>query len=200
VAPSFTAAWTAAAALTAAYAPAAPPEHPRRHALGGPDPASDALAQAARHGDEHVLKFTDTAVEVYLRTSDTSAPSPPHSTRPSSSTQPAGAQARPIADVRLRVVHLTTTWPAAKAFRTTSQHEGESKCLSHPQPAPGRPLQARNPCCPDGSCHRQHATVPRRCGKPDPQPARLPCARRPVLRHGLPHSGADALRLQPGPR
>lgn len=72
-APSFTAAWTAAAALTAAYAPAAPPEHPRRHALAGTDPASDALTQAARHGDEHVLKFTDTAVEVYRRTRDTSA-------------------------------------------------------------------------------------------------------------------------------
>jgi hypothetical protein len=67
-APSFTAAWTAAAALTAAYAPAAPPQHPRRQALGGTDPASDTLARAARHGDEHVLKFTDTAVEVYRRT------------------------------------------------------------------------------------------------------------------------------------
>ena len=67
-APSFTAAWTAAAALTAAYAPPASPEHPRQHALGGTDPASDALAQAARHGDEHVLKFTDTAVDVYRRT------------------------------------------------------------------------------------------------------------------------------------
>jgi hypothetical protein len=72
-APSFIAAWTAAAALTAAYAPAAPPEHPRRQALGGTDPARDALAQAARHGDEHVLKFTDTAVDVYRRTGDTGA-------------------------------------------------------------------------------------------------------------------------------
>jgi hypothetical protein len=72
-APSFTAAWTAAAALTAAYAPAAAPEHPRRQAPGGTDPASDALAQAARHGDEHVLKFADTAVDVYRRTGDTSA-------------------------------------------------------------------------------------------------------------------------------
>jgi hypothetical protein len=40
--PSFTAAWTAAAALTAAYAPAASPEHPPQRALGGTDPASDA--------------------------------------------------------------------------------------------------------------------------------------------------------------
>ena len=71
--PSFTAAWTAAAALTAAYSPAAPPEHPRRHALGGTDPASEALARAARHGDEHVLKFTDTAVDVYRRTGHASA-------------------------------------------------------------------------------------------------------------------------------
>lgn len=72
-APSFTAAWTAAAALTAAYAPAASPEPPSRQALGGTDPASDALARAARHGDEHVLKFTDTAVDVYRRTGNPGA-------------------------------------------------------------------------------------------------------------------------------
>jgi hypothetical protein len=71
--PSFTAAWTAAAAFTAAYAPAAPPEHPGRPAPGGTDPASDTLARAARHGDEHVLKFTDTAVEVYRRTGHAAA-------------------------------------------------------------------------------------------------------------------------------
>ena len=67
-APSFTAAWTAAAALTAAYAPAASSGHPRQQAIGGNDPANDALARAAQHGDEHVLKFTDTAVDVYQRT------------------------------------------------------------------------------------------------------------------------------------
>jgi hypothetical protein len=72
-APSFAAAWTAAAAITAAYAPAASPGNPGRQAFGGTDPASDALAQAARHGDEHVLKFTDTAVEVYRRTGDARA-------------------------------------------------------------------------------------------------------------------------------
>jgi hypothetical protein len=71
-APSFTAAWTAAAALTAAYAPATP-EHPGRSAPGGTDPAGDALAQAARHGDEHVLKFTDTAVDAYQRSGDAGA-------------------------------------------------------------------------------------------------------------------------------
>jgi hypothetical protein len=72
-AASFTAAWTAAAALAAAYAPAASPERPRRPAGGGTDPASDALAQAALHGDEHVLKFADTAVDVYGRTGDADA-------------------------------------------------------------------------------------------------------------------------------
>jgi hypothetical protein len=72
-APSFTAAWTAAAALTAAYAPAASPQYAARQACRSTDPASDALARAARHADEHVLKFTDTAVDVYRRTGQPTA-------------------------------------------------------------------------------------------------------------------------------
>ncbi|WP_279581490.1 hypothetical protein [Fodinicola feengrottensis] len=69
---SFTAAWTAAAAITACYAPLDAID-PVRDKLTGPDPIGDALATAARHGDEHVLKFTDTAVEVYQRTGDPAA-------------------------------------------------------------------------------------------------------------------------------
>ena len=45
----------------------------RRPAPGRSDPAGEVLERAARHGDEHVIKFTDTAVEVYARTSDPGA-------------------------------------------------------------------------------------------------------------------------------
>ncbi len=70
---SLTFAWSAAAAIVATYAPATPaaepPDAPTATGIGS-DPVSDALDRAARHGDEHVLKFTDTAVEVYERTED----------------------------------------------------------------------------------------------------------------------------------
>ena len=68
-APSTAAAWTAAAALTAIYAPAvaAPaavlPEAPR-----GPRAAEEVFARAVDHGDEHVIKFADTAADVHART------------------------------------------------------------------------------------------------------------------------------------
>jgi hypothetical protein len=61
----------AAAALTAIYAPAAPasytelPDPP-----GGPQAAEDTFARAVEHGDEHVIKFADTAADVYARTGD----------------------------------------------------------------------------------------------------------------------------------
>ncbi|MET8907958.1 questin oxidase family protein [Micromonospora sp. NPDC004551] len=68
--PSLTAAWAAVAAIVATYAPARPgpaAEIARRR----PVPArEDALHRAAEHGDEHVLKFADTAVESYDRTGD----------------------------------------------------------------------------------------------------------------------------------
>jgi len=77
--PSLTAVWTASAAIFAAYAPpeAAPPQAapPRTAApgpgpplLAGPDAAAEVLDLAVAHGDEHVIKFTDTAAEVYART------------------------------------------------------------------------------------------------------------------------------------
>ncbi|MEV0406147.1 hypothetical protein [Actinoallomurus sp. NPDC050550] len=67
-APSLAAAWTAIAAITATYAPVeiAPHETPRPPA--GPDPAAEILDRAARHGDEHVIRFADTAVDVFHHT------------------------------------------------------------------------------------------------------------------------------------
>src|SRR5580692_2226144 len=79
--PSLTAVWTASAAIFAAYAPAqaAPPEAapPEAAAPGplpaGPDAAAEAIDRAVAHGDEHVIKFTDTAAEVYARTGQADA-------------------------------------------------------------------------------------------------------------------------------
>ncbi len=68
-APSLAASWAAAAALTAVYAPAAPAAHldlPRPPA--GPHATEYTFARAVDHGDEHVIKFADAAVDVYART------------------------------------------------------------------------------------------------------------------------------------
>jgi hypothetical protein len=73
-APSLTAVWAASAAIFAAYAPpvAANPEDaapgPRPTLLAGPGAVADVLDRAVDHGDEHVIKFTDTAAEAYART------------------------------------------------------------------------------------------------------------------------------------
>src|SRR5215831_4231898 len=73
-APSVAASWAATAALTASYAPAAPaapaglPSPP-----AGPNAAEETFAQAVEHGDEHVIKFADTAADVYTRTGDRDA-------------------------------------------------------------------------------------------------------------------------------
>jgi len=73
-APSATAAWAASAALTAIYAPATPAAGPTLpSAPGGPQASEETFARAVEHGDEHVIKFADTAVEVYARTGDTGA-------------------------------------------------------------------------------------------------------------------------------
>ncbi|MFJ4844789.1 questin oxidase family protein [Streptomyces sp. NPDC088733] len=58
--PSLRAAWVASAAVTAMYAPAAPVawSPPGRIAPG------EILALALAHGDEHVIKFADTALDV----------------------------------------------------------------------------------------------------------------------------------------
>jgi len=67
--PSLGAVWAASAAITAGYAPAAARD------VRTPAPASpqDVVEQAVAHGDEHVIKFTDTAVEVYERTGNPDA-------------------------------------------------------------------------------------------------------------------------------
>jgi hypothetical protein len=68
------ASWAAAAALTAIYAPAAPvgpaelPSPPT-----GPQAAEEAFARAVDHGDEHVIKFADTAADVYARSGNAAA-------------------------------------------------------------------------------------------------------------------------------
>jgi Questin oxidase-like len=68
-ASSVAASWAAAAALTAVYAPAAAasraglPEPP-----AGPRATEEVFARAVEHGDEHVIKFADTAADVYART------------------------------------------------------------------------------------------------------------------------------------
>ncbi len=71
--PSALAAWVAVSALTAIYAPPAPAQEV---ALSVPTPAGAAeaaFARAVEHGDEHVIKFADTAVEVFGRTGDVRA-------------------------------------------------------------------------------------------------------------------------------
>jgi hypothetical protein len=73
-APSAAAAWAAAAALTAIYAPPAPIA---REALPDPpdglDATEEAIARAVSHHDEHVIKFADTAADVYARTGNPAA-------------------------------------------------------------------------------------------------------------------------------
>ena len=88
--PSFAAVWAASAAITTAYAPATPgtapalapalPTAPPLAAPGlagtdtgtgtGTGTAADTLDRAARHGDEHVIKFADTAIDVFDHTGD----------------------------------------------------------------------------------------------------------------------------------
>jgi hypothetical protein len=71
---SFAAAWAAAAALTAMYCPTEPAPRNALPAAGDEnEPEAEALARAARHRDEHVMKFTDTAVEVFQRTGNRDA-------------------------------------------------------------------------------------------------------------------------------
>lgn len=60
--PSLRAAWAASAAVTAAYAPREAAPVPAS-AAGAPD-AGELFALAAAHGDDHTIKFTDTALDV----------------------------------------------------------------------------------------------------------------------------------------
>jgi len=60
--PSLDAAWSAATAVTAAYTPAAASDSPPGP-TGGLS-AEEVFARATDHGDEHVIKLTDTALDV----------------------------------------------------------------------------------------------------------------------------------------
>lgn len=61
---SYDAAWSATAAVMAAYKPSRPLEE-------RPGPAADVVFDAAvRHGSEHVVKFADAALESFRRTRD----------------------------------------------------------------------------------------------------------------------------------
>lgn len=58
--PSLHAAWTASAAVTAMYAPAAPVAYaPPAHLA-----PEEVVERALAHGDEHVIKLTDTALDI----------------------------------------------------------------------------------------------------------------------------------------
>ncbi len=76
-APSLSASWAASSALTAVYAPAEPaprpqlPEPPRGQSPE--ETASEVFARAVEHGDAHVIKFADTAVDVFARTGNPDA-------------------------------------------------------------------------------------------------------------------------------
>ncbi|MEV6050759.1 questin oxidase family protein [Streptomyces sp. NPDC052107] len=64
--PSLHAAWTASAAVTAAYRPAAPA--PEDSLPTAPESVEEVFDLAARHGDEHVIKLADTCLDVHRRT------------------------------------------------------------------------------------------------------------------------------------
>ena len=73
-APSLSASWAASSALTAVYAPAEPAPRDQLPAPPGgqsrEETAREVFARAVEHGDEHVIKFADTAADVFARTSN----------------------------------------------------------------------------------------------------------------------------------
>jgi len=72
--PSLAAVWPVSAAIHAGWAPAgAAPRDVLPAAPEGPDAAAEVVRRAVDNGDEHVIKFTDTAVEVHARTGDPDA-------------------------------------------------------------------------------------------------------------------------------
>jgi hypothetical protein len=73
-APSVAASWAAAAALTAIYAPAVPaPKAGLPACPAGSRAVEETFARAIEHGDEHVIKFADTAADVHARTGNADA-------------------------------------------------------------------------------------------------------------------------------
>ena len=73
-APSLASVWVVTAAITAAYAPSRPvPRADLPVALDSSDAGHDVMERAVAHQDEHVIKFADTAVDVYARTGNSDA-------------------------------------------------------------------------------------------------------------------------------
>ncbi|MEO3876366.1 hypothetical protein ABGB18_47025 [Nonomuraea sp. B12E4] len=73
-APSLAAVWSAVAAIVAAYEPEeAVPQAELPEAPRADDPIAELLERAVAGGDEHVIKFTDTAVDVYQAGGDPDA-------------------------------------------------------------------------------------------------------------------------------
>lgn len=68
---SLAAVWAASAAIIAAYAPPEPaPRAELPVVTPGPDAVADLVDRATAHGDEHVIKFADTAADAYQHTGD----------------------------------------------------------------------------------------------------------------------------------
>jgi hypothetical protein len=61
--PTYDTAWSIAAALTAVYAP----DRPAPEAAPSPAAPEEVADRAAAHGDEHVLTFTEVALESHRR-------------------------------------------------------------------------------------------------------------------------------------
>lgn len=73
-APSLAAVWSATAAIVSAYEPTQAPAGAELPTLPRTDdPVSELLDRAVDNGDEHVIKFTDTAVDVYQETGNPDA-------------------------------------------------------------------------------------------------------------------------------
>lgn len=107
---SFGAAWAATAAVVATYSPAVPQAAEEATASGVGQSASptDVLDRAAWHGDEHVLKLSDTAVEAYDRTGDRQVLTAAHL----------------AADLIPRPRFRTGEHPESSALRSTSRQMG----------------------------------------------------------------------------
>ncbi|QIB45247.1 questin oxidase family protein [Streptomyces aureoverticillatus] len=74
---SLEASWAASAAVTAAYAPAAPAAYEGTYKKADEEAAgssfNEVFARAAAHGDDHTVKFADTALDVGDRAARTAA-------------------------------------------------------------------------------------------------------------------------------
>ncbi|GHC61501.1 questin oxidase family protein [Streptomyces flavofungini] len=70
---SLAASWAASAAVVAAYSPTAPQTYREADAEAGRSTFDEVFARAAAHGDDHTIKFADTALDVGDRTARAAA-------------------------------------------------------------------------------------------------------------------------------